>query len=158
MNTDLAIAVGSCQPAAHAEKSNTTNQQAMAQYAKLPLIFEENHGQVDDRAQFTARGPGYQLYLGGSLNAIALESPEGTSNAVHLRSNIALTERYWLPRKRMGSFSSGIQVIRLYLCTSSRVMKGGWGLRISARTAIPWYRAVKTKPSSCGDLGINPLP
>jgi hypothetical protein len=34
-----------------------------AEYGRLPLAFEANHGQVDARVQFLARGRGYVLYL-----------------------------------------------------------------------------------------------
>ncbi len=34
-----------------------------ANYARLPLSFESNHGQVDSRVRFLARGSGYTIFL-----------------------------------------------------------------------------------------------
>ncbi|MEY2499010.1 MAG: hypothetical protein QOD12_2566, partial [Verrucomicrobiota bacterium] len=32
-------------------------------YGKLPLIFQANAGQTDERVKFMAQGPGYSLFL-----------------------------------------------------------------------------------------------
>jgi hypothetical protein len=41
-------------------------------YGKLPLSFELNHGQADERVRFLARGGGYAIYLTGNEAILAL--------------------------------------------------------------------------------------
>ena len=43
-------------------------------YGKLPLAFEENRGQVDERVKFLTRGPGYHLFLTPTEAAFTLFS------------------------------------------------------------------------------------
>jgi len=42
---------------------NTTKQQLVEGYGKLPLSFEANVGQTDDQVKFLSRGSGYTLFL-----------------------------------------------------------------------------------------------
>ena len=55
-----------------------------ANYGKLPISFEANHGQTDKRVKFVARGSGYGLYLNGQDAVLALhatqsgKTPSGT--------------------------------------------------------------------------------
>jgi len=46
-------------------------------YMKLPLRFEANKGQTDQRVQFLSRGAGYSLYLLPGEAVVALQSPTG---------------------------------------------------------------------------------
>lgn len=45
---------------------------ALAGYGQLPLIFEQNQGQVDSRVKFLARGNGYSLFLTGDSAVLKL--------------------------------------------------------------------------------------
>jgi Beta-propeller repeat len=47
----------------------------VAAYGKLPLTFEENHGQSDGQARFLARGIGYTLFLTPTETAISMQRP-----------------------------------------------------------------------------------
>ena len=67
----------------------------MASYGKLPLSFEANQGQSDNRVKFLSRGRGYTLFLTGTEAVLALNQPQRTprtrresfmpSSAVQLR-------------------------------------------------------------------------
>ena len=48
-----------------------------AQYARLPLAFEENQGQTDGRVRFLARGGNYLLFLTPGGAVLELARPEG---------------------------------------------------------------------------------
>ncbi len=47
-------------------------------YGKLPMMFQANAGQTDARVKFTARGPGYSLFLtpGGAVLVLSQKSAE----------------------------------------------------------------------------------
>ena len=49
--------------------------QLVANYGKLPLSFEANHGQVNDAVKFLARGHGYALFLTGGEAVLTLRKP-----------------------------------------------------------------------------------
>jgi hypothetical protein len=58
-----------------------------ANYAKLPLTFELNHGQIDPRVRFVSRGPGYTAFLTSdgmvlSLRAKRVVTSQATSQGV----------------------------------------------------------------------------
>jgi hypothetical protein len=44
-------------------------------YGKLPLRFEANQGQTDQRVKFLARGPGYNLFLTADEAVLSLSVP-----------------------------------------------------------------------------------
>jgi hypothetical protein len=46
--------------------STLARQKVVETYGKLPLSFEANAGQTDDRVRFLSRGPGYTLFLTSS--------------------------------------------------------------------------------------------
>jgi len=50
----------------------------IASYGKLPLSFEANQGQSDNRVKFLSRGPGYALFLTGTEAVLALSQPQNT--------------------------------------------------------------------------------
>jgi len=54
--------------------------QAMESYGKLPLSFEANQGQTDQRVRFLSRGPGYSLFLTGDSAVLSLRQQK--ANAV----------------------------------------------------------------------------
>src|SRR5262245_55122597 len=45
-------------------------------YAKLPMRFEANSGQVDSRVNFLSRGQGYNLYLTPTESVLTLRPEE----------------------------------------------------------------------------------
>jgi len=44
-------------------------------YGQLPLSFEQNQGQTDDRVKFLARGDNYSLFLSPTEAVLALRKP-----------------------------------------------------------------------------------
>jgi len=50
-------------------------------YGKLPLNFEINEGQVDSRARFLSRGPGYELFLTTTGAVLKLSKPAASVEA-----------------------------------------------------------------------------
>jgi hypothetical protein len=57
------------------------NAQIRATYAHLPLSFEANEGQPDQRVAFLSRGHGYTLFLTPSEAVFSLTSPESSATA-----------------------------------------------------------------------------
>jgi hypothetical protein len=49
-------------------------------YAKLPLRFEANRGQIDSRVKFLSRGSGYTLFLTSTEGVLALRNVSSTHN------------------------------------------------------------------------------
>ncbi len=54
---------------------------ADARFGVLPLYFEANHGQADDRVQFFARGREHTVYLGADGATIALKQNQAHTGA-----------------------------------------------------------------------------
>lgn len=63
----------------------TTKPQIVDGYGHLPLSFEANSGQSDDRASFISRGPGYTLYLTPNEALLALHKTTGRTSPTDLR-------------------------------------------------------------------------
>ncbi len=60
-------------------KSNQDMQvRASEIYSKLPLSFEANQGQADERAKFLSRGSGYSLFLTSHDAVLSLRRPESS--------------------------------------------------------------------------------
>src|SRR5579864_5249488 len=62
--------------------------------ARLPLMFEPNHGQAnldpaDSRARFIARGPGYTLFLGTEGAIVSLRSSNSTQGVASFQMKLA---------------------------------------------------------------------
>lgn len=55
-------------------------------YGRLPLSFEENHGQADSRVKFLSRGSGYGLSL--TTDGAVLALPNATGSAASLRMRL----------------------------------------------------------------------
>src|SRR5206468_7881082 len=51
-------------------------QRATGSYGKLPLHFEANQGQTDERVKFLARGNGYGLFLTSTESVLVLRKVE----------------------------------------------------------------------------------
>jgi RHS repeat-associated protein len=73
----LEIATASAQSTA---TKKTTPDNALLQYAKIPLYFEENVGQADAQVRFLSRGRGYGLFLTPTEAVLALRTNEPASN------------------------------------------------------------------------------
>lgn len=57
-------------------------QQVAEKYGKLPINFESNVGQTDEKVKFLARGHGYSLFLTESEAILALKKDEKNEHAV----------------------------------------------------------------------------
>ena len=62
--------------------------QALANYGKLPLSFEENRGQADARVKFLSQGNGYTLLLTPDAVELNLAQPQRDRHAA-LRMSFA---------------------------------------------------------------------
>jgi hypothetical protein len=54
--------------------------QAVASYGRLPLHFERNQGQIDERVKFVARGSGYELFLTSTESVLVLHRAEAAAS------------------------------------------------------------------------------
>jgi hypothetical protein len=49
-------------------------------FGKLPMSFEANEGQTDEKVKFLSRGSGYTLFLTSTEAVLSLSRPEGTGD------------------------------------------------------------------------------
>jgi len=63
-----------------APPESTVSTAVADQYGKLPLRFEPNQGQTDERVKFLSRGPGYDLFLTATGAVITLRKPRPESD------------------------------------------------------------------------------
>ena len=75
-----------------------------ASYAKLPLSFELNAGQTDERVKFLSRGRGYSLFLTGNEAVLSLARPSRQETKAPLPSLPGLLDR---PQDRMPAPEAG---------------------------------------------------
>src|SRR5271169_3608785 len=97
--------VGSEAPRATGSQSSA---QRRAQYARMPLRFEQNEGQADRRVKFLAHGRGYTLFLAGDEAVLKLEKASQMANGKGQKSKLtksplALTGGLLLDAKEDGS-------------------------------------------------------
>jgi len=59
----------------HRDVDASLRQRIVENYSRLPLRFESNQGQTDQRARFVARGHGYDLFLTNESAVLSLASP-----------------------------------------------------------------------------------
>jgi hypothetical protein len=64
------------------KSQETCKAHVLTSYSNLPLSFEANSGQADDRVQFLARGGGYSLLLTSTEVVLALSKPSAAVNAM----------------------------------------------------------------------------
>jgi hypothetical protein len=65
-----------------------TRARVLENYARLPLRFEANQGQADNRVRFLSRGSGYTLFLTPTEAVLSLSEPVGnSSDPWHLTHN-----------------------------------------------------------------------
>ena len=66
-------------PVSEADRLN-----AQRRYGQLPLSFEANQGQTDERVQFLARGDGYSLFLTPTESVLALRGPAAPGRVLRM--------------------------------------------------------------------------
>jgi hypothetical protein len=74
-----------------------------ADYGRLPLHFEANQGQTDDRVKFVTRGTGYAMFLTGTEAVLVLSSPAAPEK----------NDRRFLPRMKAHPPSISRSVLRM---------------------------------------------
>jgi hypothetical protein len=79
MAPDRVAATSGANASALAQADKTARARAFENYGKLPLSFEANEGQMDSRAKFVSRGPGYTLFLTGNEAVLALKAADKKS-------------------------------------------------------------------------------
>jgi hypothetical protein len=95
---------GACDRQDSARRRHTANQGGVRTFrAQLPLSFEANDGQADERVKFLARGGGYSLAL--------------TANAAVLTMNSQRTQSAQRERSKNSSASSATSTFRLRTTT-----------------------------------------
>jgi hypothetical protein len=72
-------------PNSHKTPSGVNPAEVRAAFGRLPLSFEQNQGQSDDRVKFLAHGNGYGLYLGSGEAALVLGGEGAESSAVEMK-------------------------------------------------------------------------
>ena len=101
LGSDPGLAYKSYSPA----KTPASNKpQVVENYGKLPLSFEANQGQTDNRVDFLSRGSGYTLFLTPTEAVLALRKPPA-SEVGKVESNVA-TEEAVLRMKLVGANAS----------------------------------------------------
>ncbi len=103
-------------PAAHSMKSERAHRnpaRPSGRFLKLPLIFEANRGQSDNRVKFLSRGPGYVLFLTSSEAVLALHLNESGAKTGMDQSEApgnAATAGRFLPAPRSAPASGVVRV------------------------------------------------
>lgn len=87
----------SCLVVCHPARSESSNSATVdfrtpsnGPFASLPLLFEENRGQVDPTVRYLARGPGYQVFLTSREAVVVLANAAETSRPEAGRSTASL--------------------------------------------------------------------
>lgn len=63
----------------HAKLDSKINTRALDAYADLPLSFEINRGQADERVKFLSRGAGYNIFLTDNEAVLKIRNPRSSS-------------------------------------------------------------------------------
>ena len=64
-----------------------------ANYGKLPLSFESNHGQTDSWVDFISRGLGYTIFLAGNEAVLSLTRPSAISRQRSANGKLKVSAR-----------------------------------------------------------------
>ncbi|HEX9961625.1 MAG TPA: hypothetical protein VGB00_11865, partial [Pyrinomonadaceae bacterium] len=67
-------------------KNDSAAQSVKENFGKLPLIFEENRGQTDERVKYLSRAPGYTLFLTESAAVMSLR-PAKAKKTIDIKSD-----------------------------------------------------------------------
>ncbi|MEA2204292.1 MAG: hypothetical protein QOE77_1068 [Blastocatellia bacterium] len=73
---DAAFAGAAASKSKLAVSESSVAQGIAARYGELPLRFEPNEGQSDQRVKFLSRGPGYDLFLTANCAILTLQKPQ----------------------------------------------------------------------------------
>jgi hypothetical protein len=92
--------------------------QVVESYGKLPLSFEANHGQTDEKVKFLSRGSGYTLFLTSDAAVFSLRqtSPKGSAApqqslpGLHLRRSEPVSTKGAVLRMKLVKANSGANV------------------------------------------------
>ena len=117
--------------------SGSAEHAAGAAYARLPLRFERNRGQTDERVEYLTRGPGYTLFLTGDEAVFALAGRR--SGAGRARDAVV--------RMRFTSGSRATPVAGTRLPGETSYLRGAGERSV---TGIPGYAAVKYRDAFRG--------
>ncbi|MEP7341654.1 MAG: SBBP repeat-containing protein [Acidobacteriota bacterium] len=79
------------------QPDEATLQRLTAAYAKSPLRFEANQGQMDKEVKFISQGDGYTLFLTSSEAVLALRQKSDPRSATGGRGSLARTARNFNP-------------------------------------------------------------
>jgi hypothetical protein len=118
-------------------------------YGKLPLSFEANHGQTDNKVKFLSRGHGYSLFLTGNEAVIALKKTALQSEEMN-----GLAGRKLVEKQKMGAVGGTAVRMELVGANASPRVVGAEELPGKAnyfigndpakwRTNVPTYAKVK---------------
>jgi hypothetical protein len=82
-NVQSSMQYASTKDSSTMKSEEAIKQQAAEQYGKLPLSFEANEGQTDERVKFLSRGMGYTLFLTSNAEAVlSLQNSQGDKEDV----------------------------------------------------------------------------
>ena len=77
-------------PGVFSQPDPTARARAVESYGKLPLSFEANAGQTDQRVKFLSRGSGYTLFLTSNEAVLALGNPASGKQKGESRKEVSL--------------------------------------------------------------------
>jgi len=122
--------------AARAQSLSRSQPQTLANYSKLPLSFEVNHGQADSNVKFLSRGSGYSLFLtdnGAELTAeLILAKPADCSPSERRNTppDVAPTQ----PSPCSNNSVAGQEVVRMTLVGTARDIHA---VKVSGEDELP---------------------
>src|SRR5580700_9592286 len=118
-------------------------------YGKLPLSFEANHGQTDNKVKFLSRGHGYSLFLTGNEAVIALKKTPPQTKETKLLPRRELAEK-------LKRGAEAVTIVRMQLAGANAAPRVGGAKELpgkvnyfignnpaSWRTNVPTYAKVK---------------
>ena len=102
--TLLLTVAGSASAGAQSVPQVPSDASINANYAKLPLTFELNHGQIDPHVRFVSRGPGYTAFLTSDGMVLSLRAKRvATSQATGLNIPASASTRSALRFRLLGA-------------------------------------------------------
>ena len=81
-NTVLELTTDTAPGNQPAQVSEATKQSIIENYGKLPIHFEANQGQFDERVKFVTRGHGYTMFLTDNEVVLLLRSVKDKEHSV----------------------------------------------------------------------------
>jgi hypothetical protein len=137
------------QPSAASHTDPKAQTKILDPYGKLPLSFEANHGQTDNKVKFLSRGHGYSLFLTGNEAVIALKKTPPQTKETKLLPRRELAEK-------LKEGAEAVTIVRMQLAGANAVPRVGGAKELpgkvnyfigndpaSWRTNVPTYAKVK---------------